>query len=174
MIVKCAHCGKDVEKEPRKIKEAEKKGAKLYCNLKCYGDSKRVAVKCNCAQCGKEIEKLPSEIKKSKTGNMFCDRSCACSFNNTLLRSGENHPNWIDGTSKSKEHSKKAFRTYKPQCAICKFNELAALQVHHIDEVNTNNSVENLIILCANHHSMVHYGTLIIGEDIMNSREYLE
>lgn len=174
MIVKCAHCGKDVEKEPRKVNEAKKKGAKLYCNLKCFHASKRDRIKCNCAQCGKELEKLPSEIKKSKTGNMFCDRSCACSFNNTLLRSGENNPNWKDGTGKSKVHTKTAFRTYKHQCSICKFNEPSALQVHHIDENNQNNEVSNLIILCANHHSMVHYGTLIIDESIINNRECLE
>ena len=46
-------------------------------------------IKCTCAHCGKELWKTPSEIKRSKTGNVFCNRSCAASFNNSKFRTGK-------------------------------------------------------------------------------------
>jgi predicted restriction endonuclease len=36
----------------------------------------------NCAACGSPLCKMESELKKSKTGNVFCNRSCAATFNN--------------------------------------------------------------------------------------------
>lgn len=50
-------------------------------------------IKCNCVKCGKEIIKDTSQIKNNKNGNVFCSKSCACSYNNSLLRTGKNHPN---------------------------------------------------------------------------------
>ena len=35
-----------------------------------------------CAKCAKTFKKTPYEIKKSKTGNHFCSRTCAASYNN--------------------------------------------------------------------------------------------
>jgi hypothetical protein len=39
-------------------------------------------MKVKCAQCKKEINKNPREIRNSKTGNVFCSRSCSATYNN--------------------------------------------------------------------------------------------
>lgn len=135
--------------------------------------SMRKKITTTCAYCGKSIEKLPQEVKSSKHGNVFCNRSCACSFNNSTYRKGKDNPNWKDGTYKSSNYAKDAFRTYMAKCAICGLEEPACLQVHHIDLDRDNIVTDNLIILCANHHCMVHYGSLVISEEIKSSREML-
>lgn len=128
-------------------------------------------IKCNCVKCGKEIIKDTSQIKNNKNGNVFCSKSCACSYNNSLLRTGKNHPNWIDGTYKTQNYSKKAFRTYEHKCAICNFDKVHALEVHHIDGNRNNDDINNLIIICANCHSLIHYGDLILTEEIKQNRK---
>jgi hypothetical protein len=40
----------------------------------------------NCKQCNKSFLRFHSYTKKSKTGNQFCNKSCAASFNNKLKR----------------------------------------------------------------------------------------
>lgn len=39
-------------------------------------------MKLTCFCCGKEVEKSPAQFKKSKTGNVYCSRSCAAKINN--------------------------------------------------------------------------------------------
>jgi hypothetical protein len=55
----------------------------------------------------------------------------------------------------------------KNKCEIEECNETENLHLHHIierTEINTNNHVMNLSILCPNHHGYVHSGRLkIIG-----------
>ena len=49
------------------------------------------------------------------------------------------------------------FETYKritQQCVICGFDKFVAL--HHLDYNRKNNSVDNLVGLCPNHHQMLH------------------
>jgi len=49
------------------------------------------------------------------------------------------------------------FETYEEitkECAICKFNKVVDL--HHIDHNHSNNSIENLVGLCPNHHKLIH------------------
>jgi len=59
-----------------------------YCSLQCLGDSHVTRVICNCAQCGKEISVRAAERKKSKSGNSFCNSSCAAIYNNTHKTTG--------------------------------------------------------------------------------------
>jgi len=47
--------------------------------------------------------------------------------------------------------------TYKKatkECAVCGFDKVVDL--HHLDENHKNNSLDNLIGLCPNHHKMLH------------------
>jgi len=49
------------------------------------------------------------------------------------------------------------FELYKKltkSCLICGFDKIVDL--HHLDENKQNNSIENLIGLCPNHHQMLH------------------
>lgn len=87
MLTKCDICGKEFERETRRVHESIKNGWKQYCSDECRSNGKKI--KCKCAHCGKEIYKTPSEIARSKTGNVFCNKSCAASFNNSNYRTKE-------------------------------------------------------------------------------------
>jgi len=41
------------------------------------------------------------------------------------------------------------------KCVICGFNKI--IELHHVDHNNKNNSEDNLVGLCPNHHKMVHH-----------------
>lgn len=110
-------------------------------------------MKTQCAFCGTEIDRAPSEIKRSKTGNVYCNKSCANSMNNKLFKSGEKHPNYKTGIS--------AYRKLKItdgcKCEDCGNKDVRVLEVHHLDRNRKNNKVENLVVLCANCHLIRHH-----------------
>lgn len=171
MIIKCDFCGKELDKPINKVNEARKNKWKMYCSPECRNKARKI--RCVCANCGKELWKTPSEISRSKTGNVFCNKSCACSYNNSHFRSGENNPNWRGGKVGSSAHTITAFRTYKKKCTVCGIQDEDMLEVHHIDLNHNNNDPDNLIVLCSNHHSKVHRGNLEITEEIKSRRETL-
>lgn len=171
MIIKCDFCGKEFDKPTQQVKQSRKRGYKMYCSPMCRYKGGRI--QCTCANCGKELWKTPSEIKRSKTGNVFCDKSCACSYNNSHFRTNENNPNWKGGRVGANTHIILARRNYQQKCAICGCDDLDMLEVHHIDMNHENNEMDNLIILCANHHAKVHRGNLEITQDIKDKREIL-
>lgn len=155
MIVKCSICEKEFEKETKRVNEALKNGWKLYCSDECR--SHRGSTLCVCANCGEKIWKKNSEIKTSKSGNVFCNRSCATSFNNIMYKSKENHPNYKNGTGF--QYRKDAFAKYEHRCLACGWNEdERVLEVHHIDENHNNNNIDNLCILCPTCHRKVTLG----------------
>lgn len=129
------------------------------------------SVECECAHCGKHITRTLSQLNKSKSGRVFCSRSCAASYNNSEYRTGENNPNWIDGAFRGKYYINVAFRAYKAKCSMCGLDEECCLEVHHVDGDRSNNTVNNLIILCANCHSRIHRGGYKITEQMLNNRE---
>ena len=46
------------------------------------------------------------------------------------------------------------YKKITQKCAVCGFDKVVSL--HHLDENKKNNSEENLIGLCPNHHQMIH------------------
>jgi len=58
-----------------------------YCSQQCkINYHKTLYFKKPCANCGKIISKRFKETRKSKTKNIFCNSSCAASYNNTFKR----------------------------------------------------------------------------------------
>lgn len=111
-------------------------------------------MKLKCNKCNIEVVRTLSQFKKSKTGNVYCSRSCANGTNNSLFRLWENNPNFINGNT--------TYRQYKLKfsnkcCEICNISDVRVLQVHHIDKNRKNNKLENLMLLCANCHLITHY-----------------
>lgn len=47
-----------------------------------------------------------------------------------------------------------SYKNKTKQCVICGFDKI--VELHHLDGNNQNNSSENLIGLCPNHHKMIH------------------
>ena len=84
----------------------------------------------------------------SKYEKTVCSHSCA----NVYFRSGEDNPNWKDGSNKT--YRKICFRYHEHKCVYC--DEILILDVHHMDGDRTNQDPVNLIPLCATHHRYWH------------------
>lgn len=109
-------------------------------------------MKVQCTYCNKDIIRSLSQIKRSKTGNVYCSRSCSNSSNNTLFKSGKNHPNYKTGIS----FYRKRKLEKGDKCEKCGNDNLCVLQVHHKDKNRNNNIEDNLQLLCANCHLTEH------------------
>lgn len=144
--VVCAHCKKEFEKELKKYNYSIKNGHKHYCSKECVDDAKRNGKYYPCGYCGELVYRTKSELERSKSGKVFCNRSCSTSYHNMSIKSGEGHPNYKNGQG---SYRNKAFKFYDNVCATCNWHEdPRILEVHHIDFNRTNNDIENLIILC--------------------------
>lgn len=151
--VNCAYCSKEHEIELKRHNLKVKRNENFYCSKECEMLTKKQGAIVECAYCGKEIYRSKSAIERSKSGNLFCSRSCAVSFNNTLYKTGEDHPQYNGGIS---SYRQRAFDAYPHKCAICGWNkDSRILEVHHINESHDDNSLENLIILCPTCHKHI-------------------
>ncbi len=104
-----------------------------------------------CLNCGKEFGVKVRENKFDSNKKFFCSRKCA----NSRAASER----WL----KSKNYRKKYLEHYRTiyiasgrelKCEICGFD--AVVDIHHLDLNHKNNSSENLVCLCPNHHKMIH------------------
>lgn len=107
----------------------------------------------NCAKCGRTIQRRPVDLQRSKTGNLYCSKSCSNSSNNSLFRQHENNPNYTHGRS---SYRNRRLKESEMKCERCGFDDPRALQVHHKDKNRKNNRLENLELLCANCHLIEH------------------
>jgi len=84
----CDQCGKEFIRFNCHIKRQKERNNKYtFCSDICCKKYKAISfVKKPCKYCGKEVRRINSQTKKSKTKNIFCNRSCAASYNNTLKR----------------------------------------------------------------------------------------
>lgn len=95
----------------------------------------------NCPICLKEFD-TTSNPKEERT-------TCSYSCSNSFFRSGENNPNWKQGSYRST-----CFSQHDKKCIIC--GEDKIVEVHHYDNNHNNNSIENLIPICPTHHKYIH------------------
>ena len=49
-------------------------------------------------------------------------------------------------------------------CILCGYNNVGALEVHHIDHNHSNNNCYNITVICANCHRLIHKGKLTYWE----------
>ena len=148
----CDGCGKTFQRRKHEIRSE-----KVYCSAKCSAAANsrlrangvvRGKVTKTCEECGKEYTLSHAHSIKRR----FCSRECNQAARSRLF-SGENNPNFRHG--KNRNAAKwNAYRWYPKRCAICGFD--IAVEIHHIRPIAKDgmNSVENLIILCPNHHAM--------------------
>lgn len=158
MIRNCNHCNKEYNAEPRYLKRNQG----YYCSRKCAANG-NISTRCKkrdnnivvCAYCDKRFPKRLSAIKKSKSGLHFCCRQ----HKDLAQRLGglkEIQPSHY-GTSKVPEYRQKAFENFEHKCFDCGWNKHSTiLEVHHKDEDRSNNSLENLVILCPTCHQVRH------------------
>lgn len=162
MKTKCTGCKEEFECDNRKYNWNTKNNIPIYCTKECYNKSKSESkrIECSCANCGKTISKTITEIKKSKTGNVYCSKSCAVSKNNKDFKKYENHPNYINGITTYRERK---LEISENKCEDCGLEDIRVLEVHHLDKNRKNNKMENLVILCANCHKIRHSPILGVG-----------
>lgn len=146
----CDYCGVEYKKQAR-IAGGSK--YEHYCSIRC-GNSANVnnnLVTCECAHCGNQFTRTKARLKNSKHGVYFCSRSCKDKGQSYIKEIQPDH--YGNG-----EHSYrvKALNNLPNICAVCSYSNVDALEVHHIDKNRENNSLSNLLVLCANCHTLVH------------------
>lgn len=137
----CIICSKPIYKRPVEI---ERNKGRVFCSMSCYGISCRKEKPC--LICGKAI--LAGENKKT------CSRSCANKYR-TGIKYKLNKPR-----SKVKYYKALKIRLLKMRgmvCERCGYNKFEILQVHHKDRNESNNSLDNLELICPNCHFERHY-----------------
>lgn len=156
MLTQCHGCNNTFECEDRKFNYNKKRNLNIYCSKKCFQEAKKRnhTVKAICANCGKDIDKLISHTKRTKTGNLYCSRSCSASKNNTLFKTGTKHPNYTNGLGSYRKAKLRDLLV--PVCERCGFDNILALDVHHKDGNRKNNDLSNLEVLCCNCHAIEH------------------
>jgi len=84
----CKNIFYSIKKEVKKVLNNHPTVKLKNCSLKCRNTLQRKTIITNCCVCNKNIIKLPKDIRKSKSGNIFCSRSCAAIYNNTHKTTG--------------------------------------------------------------------------------------
>lgn len=95
----CVNCGKQFLRHKRQNPKykiswetanlhREARSGREYCSQQCRAEykSKTENITKPCAWCNKSVTRPLSQFKKSKSERLFCNQSCACSFNNTQKR----------------------------------------------------------------------------------------
>lgn len=152
-IVSCAQCGKEHSRPLRRV------CVQNFCSQQCYSQWQKGRLHSNlrigklilCAYCGKEHYRRPSIIRK----NNFCSYQCRGKFYKGALS-----PNWrncgsyqINRGNNWKIIRKQVYARDNHTCQICGKTK-CLVHAHHIVpfRVSQDNSLENLITLCARCH----------------------
>ena len=174
--ITCPQCLDKREIVKKCIKSSIKKNGSysLICR-KCHSENRSFCF--NCAYCGKEGRRKKARLVGSKSGLHFCDRKCKeaaqADFSNPdfdcIRPSG-----YVNGLSNYRERAKEY---YGCKCMECEISSCEVLQVHHIDGDSTNNTLENLEVLCPNHHMLRHMkfenGVWVVNFRVLTPRDKL-
>ena len=167
----CKHCNKRIPfKYPSDLKD------RSFCNNLCKfaynrshpeifakGKMSKKRKNRNCIVCGKEFSFYPCEEKKNPC--LYCSNKCWQKVRGPRI-TGKNHPRW-------KEHKHiNTFRKwvryfFKDLCAICGWDKTSN-DICHIVPTKSGgpHSVENIIVLCPNHHRMFDQDKISMDEII--------
>ena len=176
----CLYCGKQgIKRKPSEVKNG------VYCSRSCSNKAQSLAIKnnpnldrCNgvekeCLFCHKPFFVKPHRYERAK----FCSRLCSHEyrFNRKLTMkqvdvSGNKNPNYRDSNNCITAR-KMATSHYGNKCQICGFDTV--INVHHIVPRSSGgkNRLDNLIVLCPNHHAMAHLNLISVEELIRLNHE---
>lgn len=162
--IECLLCKKTV------ISRIRKNSVNKYCSAKCAAEHQKKSIELECRYCKVKFKRKPSQLKNSKSKIYFCSRKCKDIGQKLENGITEIHPSHygtkINGYEQV-EYRKIWIESYKqePSCERCGYNEFASsVHIHHIDENKNNNTLENLIALCANCHFAIHHNNWDIKE----------
>ena len=100
----------------------------------------------------KKCEYCGREFAVNRRNKRYCRDTCQ------KIASKKRQSNWKD--VKRTYQREYAYRKHKGSyCECCGFipKHPCQLDVHHVDQNRKNNSIENLMTLCANCHRLVHF-----------------
>ena len=146
----CEVCGREFSTKLFYIK----KGQGRFCSITCKGLAHRNGKEYSCARCSKVVYRTKYRLTKSKSGKLFCSKSCQTKWRNEEFV-GPKHANWLHG--RASYQSVLTRNKIIPICSLCKTIDKRVLAVHHIDRNRLNNSLTNLTWLCHNCHFLVHH-----------------
>ena len=143
---KCETCGTEFYVMPADIKKAELRGSHpRFCSFKCYD---------------KTGKNNPFYNKKHKEDSI---RKMMASPTRYKFQTGDQNPNFIRfGEEYGFKGSRLLWWRNKllkdvGKCQTCGIEDNRVLDVHHRDRNRSNNTQENLMLLCRNCHAILHY-----------------
>lgn len=138
ITIECDYCKRQFHLSKTIYNKRRKRNIHIYCSRQCAAKARMTLQKFTCFKCGKTFYRQPLRNLKSKSGKIFCSRSCSNSYTNTFrFKTSIN------------TYRRIAFEKLPHKCNVCGWNDdERILEVHHIDENRKNNNIENLIILC--------------------------
>ena len=89
ITLSCHVCGCSFNRRKNDLQWSAARG-RLYvvCSTKCGTHTQKSCITVSCSYCGKGIVKQLSQKKKSKSGNSFCNHSCATTYQNAHKTTG--------------------------------------------------------------------------------------
>lgn len=80
----CPMCNNEFKKTRTQYNTSNRRGHDHLCSKICSSKFQTLkgTARISCSQCNTLFIKINSEIKKSKSGNHFCSKSCAATYNN--------------------------------------------------------------------------------------------
>lgn len=117
-----------------------------FCNVKCSGLHSRKQIKTVCANCGKEFSRTKKKLDLSKSKINFCSKKCKDEAQRIDGIKEIHLSHYNGGSTVYRDY---AFRIKGKICNKCGYNKCEQmLDVHHIDCDRSNNTIENLEVLC--------------------------
>ncbi len=148
----CAYCKKEILKRHYDIRDYKNN----FCDKDCHALFKVTSIILPCANCGLDVTRTKSQLARSKSGDVFCNRTCATITNNSRHKKWINHPQYKNGI---RSYRAKAIEYYGANCQAdnCPLNidvPTKMLDVHHKDSDRSNNQLDNLEVLCVWCHAL--------------------
>jgi hypothetical protein len=83
---KCLNCEKEFEALNRETRRGNGKFCSIACSARFQHRGRSKIIKC--ANCDTKIKKQLKDVKKSKSGNLFCSKSCSAKYHNAHKKHG--------------------------------------------------------------------------------------
>jgi|SRR5580765_2018672 endogenous inhibitor of DNA gyrase (YacG/DUF329 family) len=172
----CAYCGEPVEYLPsqkgatRKNTRASKKlTTEITAECRRRYEAKEATMTAMAAELGVSVSSMSIAIRQAVYGeNVYCDADCRAAGLSTIM-TGRRPSNSVY----TSHHTFRAIirREFRDQCSLCGWAEAPCDVAHIISRKDGgDDSIENVTMLCPNHHRMYDCG-LIPAEEIRASRE---
>lgn len=86
--ITCPVCDTTYDKQRRHVNYSIKNSLPMYCSNRCRIIANGKQIVTQCKQCSTEVFAEINKQKNNKSGNYFCSKSCAASYNNTHKKFG--------------------------------------------------------------------------------------